>query len=45
MSIYGEAKLNYKTSEIQSANIFLDFENYNIVADLYDDEDDQYWDE
>jgi len=33
MSIYGEAKLNYKTSEIQSANIFLDFENYNIVAE------------
>jgi len=33
MSIYGEAKLNYKTSEIQSANIFLDFENYNIFAE------------
>ena len=32
MSIYGEAKINYKTSEIKSADIFVDFEKYNIEA-------------
>jgi lipopolysaccharide assembly outer membrane protein LptD (OstA) len=32
MSIYGEAQINYRKSEIKSANIFLDFESYNIEA-------------
>ena len=32
MAIYGEAKINYKKSEIKSANIFLDFEKYDIEA-------------
>jgi lipopolysaccharide export system protein LptA len=32
MSIYGEARINYKKSEIKSANIIVDFENYNIEA-------------
>ncbi len=32
MSIYGEAKINYKKSEIKSANITVDFKNYNIEA-------------
>ncbi len=32
MSIYGEAQINYKKSEIKSANIVVDFENYNIEA-------------
>ena len=32
MSIYGEAQINYKKSEIKSANIIVDFENYNIEA-------------
>jgi lipopolysaccharide assembly outer membrane protein LptD (OstA) len=32
MAIYGEGKINYKKSEIKSANIFLDFENYDIEA-------------
>ena len=27
MSIYGEAKINYKKSEIKSADIFVDFKN------------------
>jgi len=32
MSIYGEAKINYKQAEIKSADIFVDFKNYNIEA-------------
>ena len=32
MSIYGEAKINYRQSEIKSANIFLDFKKYEIEA-------------
>jgi len=32
MSIYGEAQINYKKSEIKSADIFVDFQNYNIEA-------------
>ena len=32
MSIYGEAKINYKKTEIKSADIFIDFKNYNIEA-------------
>jgi len=32
MSIYGEAQINYKQSEIKSANIFVDFEYYDIEA-------------
>ena len=32
MSIYGEAKINYKKAEIKSADIFVDFKNYNIEA-------------
>ena len=33
MSIYGEAQINYKKSEIKSANIFIDFEKYLIDAE------------
>ena len=32
MSIYGEAKIDYKKSEITSADIFVDFTNYEIEA-------------
>lgn len=32
MSIYGEAKIDYKKSEIKSANIFLDFTKFEIDA-------------
>ncbi len=32
MSIYGEAKINYRKSEIKSANIFLDFTKFEIEA-------------
>ena len=32
MSIYGEAQINYRNSEIKSANIFLDFDKYDIEA-------------
>ena len=32
MEIYGEGKINYKKSEIKSANIFVDFEKYDIDA-------------
>ncbi len=32
MSIYGESKINYKKSEIKSANIFLDFTKFEIEA-------------
>jgi lipopolysaccharide assembly outer membrane protein LptD (OstA) len=32
MSIYGEAKIDYKKSEIKSANIFLDFTKFEIEA-------------
>jgi lipopolysaccharide assembly outer membrane protein LptD (OstA) len=32
MSIYGEAQINYRKSEIKSANIFMDFEKYEIEA-------------
>jgi len=32
MSIYGEGKINYRKSEIKSANIFLDFTKFEIEA-------------
>ncbi len=32
MAIYGEGKIKYKTTEINSANIIVDFENYEIDA-------------
>ncbi|MBP1683518.1 MAG: Organic solvent tolerance protein OstA [Ignavibacteriaceae bacterium] len=32
MSIYGEGKINYRQSEIKSANIFLDFNKFEIEA-------------
>ena len=32
MAIYGDAKIDYKKSEITSANIFVDFTNYEIEA-------------
>ncbi|MGB5528749.1 MAG: putative LPS assembly protein LptD [Ignavibacteriaceae bacterium] len=32
MEIYGEGKIEYKKSEIKSANIFVDFEKYDIEA-------------
>jgi lipopolysaccharide export system protein LptA len=32
MSIYGDAKIDYKKSEIKSANIFLDFTKFEIDA-------------
>jgi len=32
MAIYGDAKIDYKKSEITSANIFVDFTNYQIEA-------------
>jgi lipopolysaccharide assembly outer membrane protein LptD (OstA) len=32
MSIYGDAKIDYKKSEIKSADIFVDFDKYEIEA-------------
>lgn len=32
MKIYGEGNINYKTTEIKSSNIFIDFESNNIDA-------------
>ena len=32
MAIYGEGKINYRKSEIKSANIFLDFNKFEIEA-------------
>ena len=32
MNIYGEGSINYKTTEIKSSNIFIDFESNNINA-------------
>jgi len=32
MKIYGEANINYKQTEIKSANIFIDFNNNDIDA-------------
>ena len=32
MAIYGEGKINYKSTEINSANIIIDFDNYVIDA-------------
>ncbi len=32
MAIYGDGKIKYKTTEISSANIIVDFENYEIDA-------------
>ncbi len=32
MAIYGEGKINYKSTEINSANIIVDFEKYEIEA-------------
>ena len=32
MSIYGNAQINYKKSEIKSADIIVDFQNYNLEA-------------
>jgi len=32
MALYGQGKINYKKTEINSANIFIDFEKYDLEA-------------
>ena len=36
MNIYGEGSINYKTTEIKSSNIFIDFESNNIPHKFQD---------